>query len=163
MKKLFFVFSVLAISFTSAEAQTEKGTFLLGGSVSFQTSNAVSVFSLNPDFGLFIVDNLAVGASANVLTSSGSTSYAIGPFIRPYFGKEEKGKFFAQGSLLVGGASYSGSSSTSVGFGLGLGYALFLNQSVALEVKAEYQKLGAGSANGVFGLGAGFQIHYKKK
>jgi hypothetical protein len=49
---------------------------------------------------------------------------------------------------------------TEVGFGIGAGYALFINRSVALEFGANYTK--AGDSDGIFGIGIGFQIHYKK-
>ena len=53
-----------------------------------------------------------------------------------------------------------GSMDSQFTYGAGLGYASFLNKSVALELGANYQKMG--DFPGSFGLGVGFQIHFKK-
>lgn len=158
MKKTFFVAAFLVAGFMSANAQTEKGTLLLGGNVSFQTSDGISYFSAAPNVGFFIANNLAIGVRGNLLTGESYTAWAVGPFVRGYFAGSEKGKLFAEGGVNVGGVT---DEDTEVGFGLGAGYALFLNKSVALEFGANYAK--TGSAEGIFGLGIGFQIHFKNR
>jgi hypothetical protein len=157
MKKLFLVISFIATGIIAAKAQTEKGNILLGGNISFQTSDGTSVFSATPNIGFFIANNVAIGAQLNLLTGEGYTAWAFGPFIRGYFAGSDKGKFFAQGGINIGGAD---GVDTEVGFGIGAGYALFINRSVALEFGANYTK--AGDSDGIFGIGIGFQIHYKK-
>ena len=157
MKKTFLALIFVAAGMMSANAQTEKGTILLGGNISFQTSDGTSVFSATPNIGFFIGNNVAIGMQLNLLTGEGFTAWALGPFVRGYFAGSDKGKFFAQGGINIGGAT---GVDTEVGFGIGAGYALFLNQSVALEFGANYTK--AGDSDGIFGIGIGFQIHYKK-
>src|SRR3954462_4606306 len=97
---------LLLISFASiALAQTEKGNFLVGGtltanrssqSVSFTDITAAS-FGLSPSISYFVVDRLAAGIIANYSYStsksvtSGSTSNSqllsdgFGPTVRYYF------------------------------------------------------------------------------
>lgn len=156
MKRIVLSLAIMLMAGMAAQAQTEKGTWLLGGNMTFQATDGASFFNASPNIGYFFSNNLAAGLEASFVSASGANIYAFGPFIKPYFGKSEKGKFFGKGSfLLVGGEGNS-----EAGFGLGAGYALFLNRSVALEFGANYNKLGEGS--GTFGLGVGFQIHFKK-
>lgn len=157
MKKVLLVATIMVAGFMSADAQTEKGNFLLGGNVTFQTSDGTSVFMAAPNLGYFVANNIAVGARVNLLTSEGYTAWAAGPFVRGYFLGSDKGKFFGEGGVNIGGAD---GADTEVGFGVGAGYAIFLNRSVALEFGANYTK--TGEAEGIFGLGVGFQIHFIK-
>ncbi|MEP7376098.1 MAG: hypothetical protein ABI675_22065 [Chitinophagaceae bacterium] len=157
MKKVILVAVILVAGIISANAQTEKKTVLLGGNLSFQTSDGASYFTASPNVGYFVANNLAVGARLNLFTGEGNTAWAVGPFVRGYFAGSDKGKFFAEASGNVGGAD---GVDTEVGFGAGAGYAIFLNKSIALELGANYTK--TGSAEGIFGLGVGFQIHLKK-
>lgn len=157
MRKIFFVLILLIAGITGVNAQTEKGTFLLGGGLSFQASGGSSVFTANPNFGIFVANNIAAGAQFTLLTADGYSAWALGPFARAYFAGSEKGKFFGQGSINIGGAD---DSDVQLGAGLGAGYAIFLNKSIALEMGVNYSK--TGEAEGIFGLGVGFQIHFRK-
>lgn len=157
MKKILFVTAFIIAGIVSANAQTEKGTLLLGGDVSFQTSDGNSVFIAKPAIGYFVARNLAIGGQFNLLAGDGYTSWALGPFVRGYFAGNEKGKFYGQLGLNVGGAS---GTDTEIGFGIGAGYAIFLNQSIAINLGLAYDK--TGDSEGIFGIGAGFQIHFKK-
>ncbi|MDP4264554.1 MAG: hypothetical protein Q8941_18635 [Bacteroidota bacterium] len=157
MKKIILIATLIVTGFINAEAQTENGTVLLGGDISFETSNGNGVFTASPRVGYFVVKNFAVGGEFNLLTSEGFTSWAIGPFVRGYFAGTEQGKFYGQLGVNVGGAT---GSNTRVGFGIGAGYAIFLNRSIAIDLGLNYNK--TGDTNGIFGIGAGFQIHFKK-
>ena len=157
MKKVILVATILVAGFTSANAQTEKGTVLLGGNISFQTSDGENLFSASPNVGVFVAKNIAVGIRGSIATSEGFTAWSVGPFVRGYFAGSDKGKFFAEGSGNVGGMT---DVDTEVGFGAGAGYALFLNKCIAVEFGANYNKFG--DAEGIFGLGIGLQIHFKK-
>ena len=156
MKKIVLAL-VLSTAFacTKANAQTEKGTLLLGGNVLFQSQDGNNVFTMTPSLGVFIVKNVVVGGQFVVLAGEGYNAWALGPFVRGYFVGSEKGKLFAQGGFNVGGSS---GDDTRLGFGLGAGYAIFMNKSIAIEIAALYNK--TGEASGIFSLGVGFQIHY---
>jgi hypothetical protein len=141
-------------------AQTEKGTMLLGGNAAFISQNGESIFSLNPRIGLFAAENLAIGLNATFITGSGSTIYDVGPFVRSYFGSSSHGKFFAQGTVGYSGFSTDFGSDSDFSWGLGAGYAFFLNPNIALEIGPQYSK--TGSRDGIFSFVVGFQIHFKK-
>jgi opacity protein-like surface antigen len=158
MKKLFLIALFIIAGIIGVNAQTDKGTTLLGGNISFQTSDGTTVFSANPNIGVFVSNKIALGAQFNLLTGDSFSAWAIGPFIRGYFGGNDKGKIFGQGGINIGGATDVDS---EVGFGIGGGYAFFLNESVALELGANYTK--AGDSDGLFTMGVGFQIHFKKR
>jgi opacity protein-like surface antigen len=157
MKKAIFIATFLFLGFLHSNAQTEQNTLLLGGGVTFQTSGGQSAFLANPNFGIFAWNNVAIGAQFTLLSQDGYSAWALGPFVRAYFAGSTRGKFYGQFGLNVGGAD---GSDTEVGFGLGAGYSIFLNRSIALEIGANYNK--TGDAEGIFGMGAGFQIHFKR-
>lgn len=160
MKNLFAVLILVLFSFAS-KAQTEKSTWLLGGNVGFTSQSvsgggSASVFNLSPNAGYFFKNNYAVGGMVDLTSGGGATSWSIAPFIKGYFGKQTTGKPFAQVGLGFGGASGGGSTTAFMARG---GYALFLNKNIAAEFAANFT---AQSGVTIFGLGAGFQIHFKK-
>ncbi len=157
MKRILLAsFSLILVS-TASIAQTEKGTWLLGGTVAFNTAEGNSMFNLSPNLGIFVADNFAAGGEFSLFTTSGYTSWAVGPFARYYFTQNPAGKPFIGASLNIGGDD---NSDTQVGFGARAGYALFLNKSIALEFGASYRRM---ESSDMFGLGAGFQIHFNRK
>lgn len=156
MKKIFLlIFLALGLLVSKTKAQTESGTFLLGGNASFQAISGSSSLTIAPNVGVFVIKNLAFGINADLIAQNGTTWY-IGPFGRYYFSQQNNGKFFGQVGINVGHSV----GNTQFGTGLAAGYALFLNQAVALEFSANYNKVGSG--NGIFSLNVGFQIHLKR-
>ncbi|TCC82193.1 hypothetical protein EZ444_26745 [Pedobacter hiemivivus] len=114
--KLFIMAALCAIAFKS-NAQTEKGKFLLGGSVNFSTSkpndqlpNKKTTFGLAPRVGYLVSDNWAVGSTLtyNISKTEGYISasdgeinygdqyiyYGISPFVRYYTRIADNFKFF---------------------------------------------------------------------
>lgn len=156
MKKFFVSSCLLFVFAVAANAQTEKGTLLLGGNVTFTSIESTSSFTAAPNIGVFVINNLAVGAEASFFTSEGYNAWAVGPFARYYFGNTTTGKPFVAAGLNIGGGK---DMDTETGFGAQAGYALFLNKSVALELAANYKRM---SGVNVYGAGVGFQIHFKK-
>ncbi len=156
MKKLFFVLMSCAL-IAKADAQTEKGNYLIGGAASYTAAKGANSFNLTGNLGVFVVNNVAVGGEVSMYASKGASSWALGPLVKAYFLGDERGKFFGQLGVNVSGGK---DTKTAGGFGLGLGYAVFLNQHLALEFGANYKKIG--SKNNLFVLGAGFQIILNK-
>jgi hypothetical protein len=196
MKKLFTAFAFVLIA-SGAFAQFNQGRYLVGGSLGFSavthksdngttttTTGKSTSFSLSPDVGYFVIDNLAVGASLSLATSSyksdgssdksNSSSVTIAPFVRYYL---DPGIFF-QG--FVGGGSATNKDTYSTGqttittttktgiltWGLGAGYAYFLNDYVAIEPLVQYSSYARKnkdndnrSINGGISLNVGFQIY----
>jgi hypothetical protein len=170
-KALLLLVVATGLGVAHVNAQTERGTYLLGGGASFTSTDDVSTFNFNPNIGYFVANNFAVGALANLYFAKGDNSYAVGPFARYYFGGKGAGttsgttastatvggKFFGQAGINVGGGK---NSDTDLGVGLGLGYALFLNRSIALETAAYYDR--TGDDKNTFRVSVGFQIHLSR-
>ena len=195
MKKFVMVLltSCLAIG---ASAQFEKGTLLVGGSfgADFKTNKSkydgntytngkyVDV-SFDPQFGIFVINNLAVGGGLGMSTSayndddsdyrSVTNEFTIQPMVRYYL---DPGVFF-QGKLMFGGAKDktrdngdTDETEYSVnGWSLSAGYAFFLNNVVAIEPQLGYGGKGYRNKDtdvksvdsGIF-LRVGLQIYLRK-
>lgn len=156
MKKLMLLIAFAAVT-AIANAQTEKGTWMVGGSLQFQAAEGTSIFAADPNLGYFFANNFAGGAQLNLISSEGTTIWGFGPYLRYYITGSNKGKLFGQAGVGFSGVSDGGGSSTA--FNGKLGYAAFLNKNVALEFAGNVM---AGEGTTVFGLGIGFQIHLKK-
>src|SRR5690606_973837 len=137
----------------------EKGKFIVGGNVSYSTTKsdadnakASHDFSIVPNVGYFVSDNIAVGTGIGYLSSKASTANPIGkqeafvvsPFGRYYTPVAEKFKFFGQlsvpmafgstkaidGDLKVGDKS---SDYTSIGVALSPGFAFYPSSKIGIE------------------------------
>ena len=149
---------IACVAMTSySHAQTESGTILLGGDATFQAFDGGSSFSASPRVGIFVLDDVVLGAGFSLYTTKGTSQWALGPFIRLYLFGNEKGKMIVQSGFNVGGAK---NTDTDFGFDIGAGYAFFLNESIAVELLGNYIK--TGNSKGIFTMGAGFQIHYRR-
>lgn len=166
MKRIILL-AALLISTTGVFAQFNQGRWLAGGSVGFstvtsktKTNNSTNTdgtstnFSLSPEAGYFVMDNLAVGAglslSAGKSKAEGTPTYtfsssrmAIYPFVRYYLSQP----IFFQ-ALIGGGTTKTkttiNTTTTEAKAGnflwaLGVGYAYFLNDFVAIEPFISYQ------------------------
>lgn len=173
MKKfLFSAVLILAFSVGIANAQLQKGSTLVGGSIGNLDLDLGddNVFSINltPRVGYFIQDNVAIGAKVGLgytfQPGKDAYSYNVNAFGRYYFGKEEFDTILKQGRwFLEAGAGLGGSrAATEIGFNLnfGPGYSYFLNEHVAVEGLLLYNgTFGDGSSNGL-SLNVGFQIYF---
>jgi hypothetical protein len=170
MKKIVLgILSVITMSL-AANAQTDKGDWMVGGNMTINTTSGNSQFTLNPNAGYFFANNFAAGA--NVLLSFGkfdqtkSSAFGIGPFARYYFNvKDEHFKplvhvGFDISSRTDKGPNYKDSYTVTELF-VGGGAAYFINQNVALEGLAGYNnsKVENFSGQGGFQFRLGFQVH----
>ncbi len=152
-------------------AQITNPNWMVGGSGSFYSAhlkdnnNSISSIGLElrPNIGYFLMDNFAVGltplfAYSKIRNGSSATNYGIGPYIRYYFLRPEK----RVNVLSQIGFTYSGNDSSSLNFKAGP--ALFLNNSVALEMTLNYNldKLNSTTNYNILSLGIGLQIHLEK-
>jgi opacity protein-like surface antigen len=170
MKKI-FVTLFISGSVLSVFGQTDQGKFLLGGSSSLNVGiisdrwksdddkgkyDKTFDISLDPQVGIFVVKNLAVGLELQVSTSkttdddpkdvSTNTIFSGGPFVRYYFGSG-KIKPFLHSAVGIGTRKYKfdpevGNSYDSkynlFGFKFAGGIALFLNDNVSLDLGLGY-------------------------
>lgn len=195
MKKItILVFAIFATF--GAYAQYNQGRMLVGGSLGFstqtektkydgntQTDGKWTSFSFEPQFGYFIIDNLAVGASLDFGLSKwkdendsdddySSTSIEFTPTVRYYLPQN----IFFQGQVGFGtGKDKYGSGSvdeekfSTFSFALGAGYAHFLTDNVAIEPMIGYGSYQAKDKdtdvkdinNGLF-LRVGLQVYLGK-
>lgn len=141
MKKVILTF-LFAGAFVASQAQTEKGTWMLGGNIGFSTSSSTSKsngttvdgpsytnFNISPMAGYFIMDRLAVGldlnyssfssttkqkntAGNNVDLTDKSSDIIVSPMVRYYYMMNDKAGLF--GHLGVGFGSRSSSNQSLV-------------------------------------------------
>lgn len=158
-------------------AQTEKGSTLVGGAFSLQTTKNNSSFSLTPNVGYFPIASFAVGAGLNLdFSKQGdlkNNQVGIGPYVRYYFGKTSTKPFLvSEGSFLsstyesrdVTGTKVK-TTTNGVGFMFGLGFAAFVNDIVAVEGLTGYNYSDFKGSNGSSGftMRLGFQLYFNRK
>ena len=146
---------------TMTYAQTDKGRLIAGGSVniseSVQGTTTTFNLALQPTFGAFVINNLAIGgtysfsvgssrtfnATTDVHSTTTTINTLVGPLVKYYFGKKAMKPFI---SANAGYSVYtqlrsnsSPGSSTGITnydggqFGGSVGIAYFFNQHLAIE------------------------------
>ncbi len=168
IQKLSSLFLILAIT-TLVSAQTEQGTFLVGGSSGISLGGGSSKdktdnfegdptkyfgFSINPQVGFFVIDNLVIGAILPISVQRSKqndtkvvfSSIEFAPFARYYF-LDDKFRpyataFFGGGfngyKYVVNGNTTTNNSNTFL-LGLGGGVAYFVNDNIAIDALLGYQ------------------------
>ncbi|WP_052172475.1 outer membrane beta-barrel protein [Psychroserpens jangbogonensis] len=161
---LFTTINALAQDKEESTNPTDKGNFIVDGSIFFSTNNSKSqqdgIKIKNKSFGIgispkaayFIIDRLALGIETSFnyteneftnidgnKSSNISRSFLIGPFARYYL----KNGLFGQASLGFGSSKSDSNSfenrSDFFRYQFGLGYAFFLNEHTSLEPIITYQ------------------------
>ena len=172
MKNTLSIAVILVASLTGLKAQTEKGDWLVGGQLQLNTAKNSSTIEFSPDFGFFVIDNLAIGGRLSTnyskLGDVKVTSLGVGPFARYYFTNEKVRPFFTGDmEFLNRKVSSPGSSTTENAFAylLGGGAAIFINENVALEAVLGYKntKVKNQDGNGGLNIRIGFQVYLNGK
>lgn len=172
MKKLALLTSILFLTVSLSYSQIDYGSTIVGGtgSLSIQNQDDDDFFSLtfSPVFGKFIFDRFAVGGAFSFgyleEEENSLTSYALGAFLRQYFGKQGKPMFFLQaeaGFLSV--ASEIGSGGETGYYGGGPGVTIFLSEEIAIESVLKYERFGKGNVNSQIGIFFGVQAYLGRK
>lgn len=161
MKKLLLsLVAVAGLAFTT-QAQTEKGKFIVGGNVGFNSTKVEGAdkadfnFSIVPSAGYFVSDNFALGTGVGYLYNksvSGSTlteSIEVAPFGRYYVGLSDQFKFFGQLSVpmsfgnikdvddVTGDVGDKRATTTAISVKLSPGFAFFPTKRVGIEVSLD--------------------------
>ena len=195
MKKFVMVLLASCLG-VGAYAQFGKGTMMVGGSfgANFKTNKSkydgntntngkYADVSFDPQFGIFVINNLALGGGLGMSTSAYNdddsdykdvtNEFTIQPMARFYV---DPGIFF-QGKLMFGGAKskVTNNGDTDItdyavnGWSLSAGYAYLLNNVVAIEPQIGYGAKGyrnkdsdVRSVDGGIFLRVGFQIYLRK-
>lgn len=174
MKKVLFA-ALMTIAVQGVFAQVNKGQWLVGGNVGFNSEkwgdadeNKVTTLTFSPNAGYFFIDKLAGGLRVSFTSEkakSDDKAYStllIAPFARYYFlPAAQKVNIFADASYGFGSAGSEEKSSVS-GFTIAAGPAVFLTPNTALEFTLGYQSLkieDVDDRRNSFGVNVGFQIH----
>ena len=171
MKSVIVTLLMLFVSFL-INAQTDQGDWIVGGRLDLNTGENSTRIGINPNAGIFVADNFAVGGNFLIdYSKSGnvkSTDFGIGPFLRYYFLKGTTKPLihtsFRYLSSKVKGPSFSSTNNGS-NFLIAGGVAVFINENVAIETLAGYArtKYKDFDASGGFSLGIGFQVYLTKR
>ena len=156
MKKFYLTLAAVAALTFASQAQTEKGKFLVGGQVGFETSKVKDTdqknnsFSINPTVGYFVSDNWAVGtgigynwrkSESGAQNETKENSFQVAPFARNYVGNGQF-RFFSQlsvpmswGKTETEGTNNSEIKTEKYGVELAPGFAFFPTSKVSVELK----------------------------
>ena len=181
MKKTYTLIACALMLGLSAQSQTQKNWYIIGGQLSnlglnFQEGNTQFSLDVTPRVAWFIKDNFAVGGEVliGLNTAKGYTqfNYGVGPIARYYVSKQDvsvapKTRLFIDANVGIYGQNIktTGSPSTNtngLGVGVGPGIAYFINQNIALETLLKYNinaGFGNSTTNNSLNLSLGFQIH----
>jgi hypothetical protein len=171
-KKLLFALCLLASSLIGrSQAQEitnqtsnsilEKGTWLVGGNLSYLNSSGADVFYGSLSGSKMISKNVALGA--NILYVSSGSNMIIGPQARYYFNGEKSSKFFFLGGLGI--RTEGGTTNYSVGAGL----ANFVSDYVSIDIIGTYGNSFNSSSgltsyrSDLIGIQVGLQVYLPKK
>ncbi|WEK20642.1 MAG: outer membrane beta-barrel protein [Candidatus Pedobacter colombiensis] len=156
MKKLLLsLIAVSAFAF-STQAQTQKGKFIVGGNVAFDTNKSDAdgaksntSFRIVPSVGYFVSDNIAVGTGVGysydkTINRFENQAFVVSPFGRYYANLSESFKFFGQLSVPMefgtaksvnadGNVGSKVGSSTKIGVALSPGFAFFPTKRIGIE------------------------------
>ncbi len=176
MKKIVLTLALSITCAIFAQAQTEKGTLLLGGGAGFNSvktgdADATNTISITPNVGFFLKENLALGG--RVLLNNSKTgdadaenTIAVGPFVRYYFLPiGSNAKLMADAGFGLGSTNLPGESKSLTYWSLAAGPAFFLNERTALEVTFSYNSVNIADfddATNTLGVNVGLQIHFGK-
>jgi opacity protein-like surface antigen len=163
MKKLIVVLLfVFTTSFINGQSPISKGTFTIGGDVSFSSqsfdnvSNNMTVLTINPKVGFFFFDNIYSAISIDYKHQSmGYFSYnllGVGPEVRYYFDLERVKPFAGLGFTYyeqTSGDSNNYKTTTSV-FTLSGGVNFFLTNYFALETSINYSFINYNNPSGLY-------------
>ncbi len=188
MKKMIALCIAHLLFLLTANAQTEKGKWVISGqtNLSFAYNSSAEymksyktksgTFTLQPAVGYFVATNLAVGLSAAYTYSKAdfseaTSTLALMPQAEYYFPLEGKARPF----VTIGGGYARHSEGDSAIFkydgfaaGGGAGVALFLKNNISLDLGAHYtytqleniQKRGYYVKNNGLGFLAGFSLFF---
>lgn len=159
MKKILFIATLFLTSF-SINAQIESGTFMTGGSATFNRHVSELDFSttsviINPQIGVAFADNFIGGAWLSFSSINDFSSWSVAPFIRYY-----KSNFFLQ---LGYGYTQTGTVSGSI-FNAEIGYAMFLTDNISLEPALYFNQhfIDNGLNGSDIGFNLGFQLYFNR-
>lgn len=167
----------------SAYCQITKSNWMLGGNISFASTNRQSAnfgpavigfdFQANPNVGYFFVDKLAVALKSSISKRGGKapgtstytkyTTFSIGPSLRYYFLPTTNIiNLFAEGCYQYGYEGGNNAKQPKHTLGFAGGSVAYLNTSVGIEFLVIYTTskfAGIDGRNNTIQAGLGLQVH----
>jgi hypothetical protein len=191
MKKIQFLAFICVAFQMNGLCQLNKGTWMVGGSGSFSSSNyninstannKTSSFALSATVGYFILPGFPIGIrsvyqsekqtyrDASGTTGSGISNFlSVGPFVRYYFlpKTDRLVNLFAEANYSFGNAKPDITTNTYHfnRYSLLAGPVIYFNSSVGIEFTLGYfhdKPTDGRNATSGFQTGLGFQIHLEK-
>ncbi len=182
MKKITYLTLIVVTAMTlTAKAQIQQGNVLVGTDfasfkIGLDKPNVVNI-NLTPTAAWFIADGIALGGYANlgIVTAHNSpttTTYGVGALGRYYTGSDvsvlKHGRFFAEGTVGIGGNDVSdgGGSTNGLDLSVGPGFAYFITPNIGLELLLKYNGLvgfGSEAYQSNLNLNFGLQIYLPGK
>lgn len=167
-KQLCLLTVLLVVTAATVSAQTEKGDWMVGGNFALNTAKNNAVFSLTPSAGYFFARNFVGGGIFSFTYSkqgdAKSTSVGAGPFARYYFGNSHLKPMVVAEFVFGNTADKLGTEKVNSSYRsmlLGGGLAAFVNENVAIETIAGYNRSKREDFDGSngFALKVGFQVY----
>lgn len=161
IQRFLLLISVFICLSISLQGQTDKNTWILGGTGFVGSLDKGLYLNLQPNAGYFLYDNFAVGGQMKLtvttdINQTSNTQFTLGPYARYYIGK---GKVKALGEIVVG---LNAQDKTILTFQAGAGAAWFVRDNVSLDFLAVYGI--NDNTNGLvgdrFGVNVGFQVYF---
>jgi len=147
MKNLLLATAV-ALTTLSAFSQTQKKSWMIGGTGSFASTHEGeihnTVLDISPNIGYFVATNFAIGTKVafNLTSDDGNTSVTelALPFVRYYFLSlsKDKIKLFGNANGFFGIEDEGLGNAQLLGYGANVGANFFFNKNVALETSVGY-------------------------
>jgi Outer membrane protein beta-barrel domain len=170
MKKIVLSLLAITVMAVAVNAQTDKSDWMVGGNMTINTTKGNSEFTFQPSAGYFFAHNFVAGAQFTLSFAKQEdtkySTFSVGPFARYYFNiKDSQFKPFVHADFNFGSTAvkdYLGKTSTTVtSFFIGAGGAYFINNNVALEALAGYNrsKIETYDPTNGFLFRIGFQVH----
>lgn len=164
-KNIYLIIGVCLFSFNVLHGQINQGAFLVGGATYFNYNfpkggGANSEFNISPNAGLFIVPDMAIGASLSYSVFNNGSSLSVSPFMRAYF----HDRFYGQLQVGYGRTNMDVAGVPTRTSGLigefEMGYTIFLTKQVAIDPAIYYNFYMNGDKYGGSNVGMklGFQI-----
>ena len=179
--KLAIIFGVFLS--VSAKSQITKNNWLLGGNISYASTNYNSEnygvphtsynLQVRPNIGYFFIDKIAAGIKVGIGKTGNKggpyyTDFNIGPFCRYYILNPEKNaNIIAEGGYLYGFVTGTASEKASKNtFMISAGPVIYFNTVVGLEFLISYSSYrfnGIKGSNNTVMVGLGLQVHLERE
>ncbi len=169
MKKL-LLSSLMFITALTTFSQTNRTDWMIGGNMRINTTEANEEFTFQPSAGYFFAKSFAAGAEFKLSFSKfggeRSNAVGVGPFARYYFNlRDASFKPLIHSSFTIESVTTRQNNiknrNTVTSLFIGGGGAYFINENVALEAVAGYNrsKYENFDSQGGFAFRLGFQVH----